>query len=88
MKLTVERLKLMKAGQIFLAGTILDQRIYIKYIRWVAVRGLGFHDWAIYYLVEDYDFVDIAKHGDKIFAKEVIKDLVDCDDDAFNLYRY
>jgi len=87
--ITIEKLKELSPNQIFASGEIKDDRIHLNYkLKWTAVRGHGFHDWAIYYhhahMSEEY----IKDNGHKINNKDVIKELVPCDDEAFGLYRY
>lgn len=86
--LDLKMLNDMPPSTIFATGTVNDNRLHREYtLRWVAVRG-GRNDWAIYYhkIEKDIDF--IRNEGDKCFTKEVIKELVPCDDEAFLLYRY
>jgi len=72
---------------IFATGVVLNLRLCSEPVRWVAVRG-GIYDWAIYYHREEHSMGYIKDYGDKCFTKEVIKELVPCDDEAFALYRY
>jgi hypothetical protein len=57
--LTVEKLKAMNDGDIFAQGTIVDSPEGInmtrteKMLDWVACRGQGYHDWAIYCTFSD-----------------------------------
>ena len=85
--ITKEALKNMKSGELFATGTGTFEELDEREIRWVAVRG-GIHDWAIYYHLPIHSKEYIAKNGDKIFTKSVIKRLVPCNDEAFNLYKY
>ena len=86
--LTLQNLKDMQSG-IFASGTIEDNPngISSESVSWVAVRG-GIHDWAIYYSSADKNFDWIQKFGDKLYEEKLIKKLVPCDDEAFNMYRY
>ena len=84
--LTVEQLKQMNPG-IFASGSIFEPRLAKEYLKWVAVRG-QIHDWAIYYHREEKSIEFVRDYGDKCFTKEVIKELVPCDDEAFKMYRY
>jgi len=86
--LTKQKLMDMKPGQIFRTGTENEPRIYDGPIRWIAKRGEGFHDWTIYYHHENMTTEYIAAYGDKLFSKDIIKELVPCDDEAFGLYRF
>ena len=61
-----------------------------KKIKWVAKRGEGMHDWAIYcYFNEPVEVTMgyVTSWGDKVFSEEHIKMLVPCDDEAYSLYR-
>ena len=72
---------------IFATGIGLYPKLYIGPIKWIAVRG-RVADWAIYYLKADCTMEFISREGDKCITKEVIKQLVPCDDEAFKAYRY
>ena len=71
-------------------------------VKWVAIR-VGIHDWAIYHSLnanfERSDFMDgnshlneseerIASYGAKLYDIEKIRELVPCDDEAFEMYRF
>ena len=84
--LTIEKLKAMEPGKRFATGTGTYPELFNGEIRWVAVRG-GIHDWAIYYHHSCHDVDYIARLGDKTFTESIIKRLVPCDDEAFNMYR-
>ena len=86
-KLTIDKLKEMKAGTIFATGTGTYPELTEQEVRWVACRG-GMHDWCIYYAETDKSNLWIQKQGDKCFTESVIKRLVPCDDEAFEMYRY
>jgi len=83
--ITIEKLKEMKPG-IFATGTGTYPEIYETEICWVAVRG-GIHDWAIYYHHSVHDKGWIRRNGDKMRTESVIKRLVPCDDEAYDMYR-
>ena len=85
--LTVEKLKAMEPGKQFATGTGTYPELYNEEVRWVAVRGLGMHDWAIYYNLSEKSVNEIAQEGDKCFTEEIIKRLVPCDDKSYGLYR-
>lgn len=82
--ITLEDLKRMEPGTIFTSGMSF---MYGALRKWVAIRG-GIWDWAIYfgYAGESNEF--IAKQGDKLHDKNIIRELVHCDDEAFGMYRY
>ncbi len=89
--LTIEKLKEMKQG-VFNSGTVSDNSVGInmansgKLLRWVAVRG-AIYDWAIYCHWADKPIEWVARHGDKIHFEEHIKKLIECNDEAFQMYR-
>ena len=91
--LTKEILRAMNPKTIISSGTITDNPFGInmtnsgKMLRWVAVRG-GIADWAIYIHFDIYDTDHIKAHGDKIYNPKYIRMLVDCDEEAFQAYRY
>lgn len=71
----------------FATGITHDERLWKDPVRWVAVRGDGYPDWCIYYHLSENTAEWVAQHGDKIFTKEIIRDLVPCDDEALSMYR-
>ena len=85
--LDVAQLKSIPEETVFARGEGLFPRAYHQPIRWVAKRGI-IHDWCIYYGLADWDWERVEKEGDKAFTPELIKDLVPCDKDAFEMYRY
>jgi len=85
--LTIGELKEMKPFEMFACGELYEPMLWAKgNIRWVAVRG-SIYDWAIYYHLPTYSYPFICKSGDKCVTKEVIRKLVHCDDESFELYR-
>ena len=90
--LTIEKLKEMAEGT-FATGVATDNPEGInmantnKDLRWVAVRG-GIHDWDIYCHCANRSVEWIERHGDKVNRESHIRKLVECDDEAFNMYRY
>ena len=91
-QLTLEKLKAMKPDTIFASGTEIDSPKGIsisntgKQLRWIAVRG-GIHDWAIYVHFSDKPEDWIRDYGDKIHMELNIRKCVDCDDEAYKMYR-
>lgn len=93
--LTVERLKELEAG-IFAKGVTVDSPDGVnvsgsgRQLKWVATRGRGPLDWAIYVESPYRAFIDyesVASLGDKIQSPVIIKRLVPCDDEALENYR-
>lgn len=91
--LTAHTLVNMPPDTIFASGTLEDSTNDIniansgKEMRWVAVRGKGFCDWAIYVHFAIHSIEYVARSGDKIFSPVIIQLLVPCDEDAIRLYR-
>ena len=57
-------------------------------VKWVAVRG-QIDDWAIYCdEILNRDWEVVRDWGNKIVSEKTIKELVKCDNEAFNKYRY
>ena len=87
MSLTINDLKEAAPGSILRTGRGLYPSITHGRIKWVAVRGRGFHDWAIYYDRVDQDEYDIATRGDKIYDLQIAGILAGATPAALRLYR-
>lgn len=86
----------MPDGNIFAKGVIAnspeglfmtsDPEYQGRPLLWLAKRGNGYHDWAIYvhWAENGEDFV--RTNGDKVSIHNIQK-LVDCDDAALSMYR-
>lgn len=85
--LTIEKLELMENGLVFAKGIVNNPHLYKDKVRWIAKRGGGPQDWAIYYHLTDKSYSYIESNGDKCFTELVIKDLVPCNDEAYRAYR-
>ncbi len=89
--ITIENLKEMEPG-IFDKGMYQDDDGAMW--RWVAVRG-GIHDWAIYELSDSrvtnvlysHKYEAVLTRGNKVHVDSLIKRLVPCTVQAFNMYR-
>lgn len=79
-------LEAMLPETIFATGVVKDGRLYKEPVRWIAIRG-RIADWAIYYHKVEKSIAFVSMEGDKCFTKEVIRELVPCDDEAFKAYR-
>lgn len=96
MFLTVEQLKAIAPDGCFAQGTATNcpAGIYMSMQRegellmWIAVRGTGHHDWAIYINWASDGWDSVLTKGEKVTSKANIQKLVDCDDEALALYRY
>ena len=90
--LTLKKLKEMKPHTIF---AFKPGETNGRTFMWVAIRG-GIHDWAIYTSLNSIPFQDfwagdkkgIADYGQKLHDEEKIRELVLCDDEASQMYRY
>jgi hypothetical protein len=91
--LTKEQLESMEPGQIFAEGLDIDVPGGLHMtgsgdlLRWVAVRGQGIPDWAIYCHWEFFPREEVARIGDKVHHRTHIKKLVPCTADALDMYR-
>lgn len=82
----------MKPGTIFKFGTGMA---FGRTFNFVAKRG-DIHDWAIYTTLNSQPIVDmwvadeqgIAAYGLKLGDKKLIRELMPCDDEAFEMYRF
>jgi len=96
MHVTKDYLKSLKPSTIFAQGLIPncpETGIYVTdfrrgdILRWVAVRGFV-EDWTIYCDFEENDVEAVRKWGNKVIYVYNIRKLVQCDDEAFKLYRF
>lgn len=85
--LTAQILKDMQPGAIIAKGITNNPRLHKDNVKWIAVRGKGFHDWALYYHFEHMSDQYVLDVGDKSTTEGVIRSLVPCDDEAWALYR-
>lgn len=94
--MTLEDLKLTEAGKLFACGELpnSEEGLFMtnvhpgRMLRWVAKKGFGYNDWAIYCQWDDKSFVYIGEHGDKVTTKSNILKCVQCDEAMLNTYRY
>lgn len=91
--LTLKQLKDMPPGTIFASGIVKDSPEGInmvntgKDLKWIAKRGY-IHDWTIYISWANVPEIEVAQYGDKIFTEANIRKLVECDQEAFEMYRH
>jgi len=96
--LTLDILKQMKPETIFASGMFMDSPVGCNIANtgrmtpWIAKRG-QIHDWTIYCMCRftDSDRImtnkELERVGDKIFSPHNIRKLVNCTDEAFEMYR-
>lgn len=85
--LTFEQFKALPDDEIFATGTLTDKALAPDEVRWVANKGSGYDDWAIYYHYSQHDVNFIRYHGDKVLSESIIRRLVPCDDQVYAKYR-
>ena len=91
--ITVQDLKDMSKGFVFAKGELQDNAQGInmtgsgKTLRWIAVRG-QIEDWAIYCGWHDWDWEYIRSNGDKVHSVLNIRNCVNVDDEAMEMYRF
>jgi len=92
--LDLEMLKIIPAGTVFGEGIVIDNPDGInmtnsgKDLRWVAKKGFGYDDWAIYIHWADNDILFVAEQGDKVNWEDNIRKLVPCTDEVYEKYRF
>ena len=84
--MTLENLKELPEHSVFATGIRFDDRLFREPVRWVAKRGY-IHDWAIYYGDQAKSVEEITKWGSKLYSRNIIKDLVVCDEPMMEMYR-
>lgn len=82
-EITLQMLKDMAPGTIFASG----EMMYEGRNKWIATRGMGAPDWAIYYDKPYKTDGEIQRMGVKLFDMAKVKELVNCDEEAFGMYR-
>ncbi len=83
--LTIKLLKELEPGDIIAQGVTDEPKLEKHTVQWWAVRGHGYHDWAIYYGPIGQP---IEQCGIKIANMDIVKSLVPCSAEACLLYRY
>lgn len=92
--LTFEGLQKIADGEVFASGTVSDNPVGVnmantgELLRWVAKKGMGYHDWCIYIHRAENDMEYIKRHGDKVTNEANIKKLVPCDEETYQRYRF
>jgi hypothetical protein len=87
-----------KNGEIFLSGeTMLDhfRDGNLENYKWVAKKGDGANDWALYYSFFPAEHINfplatdqrVASHGTKMCNIKKAQELTSCNDDVIKLYR-
>lgn len=82
--LTIKLLKELEGNSIIAQGVTDEPKLEPFTVQWRAIRGHGYHDWAIYYAPAGQPWTD----GIKIANMDIVKSLVPCSAEACLLYRY
>ncbi len=92
-KITLQDLKDMPTGHVFGVGEAMDNEDGLfmantgEMLKWVAVRGEGRADWAIYCHFSNCSETFIKIHGDKVTSDANIRKCVACHPEALAEYR-
>lgn len=92
--LTLKELKAIPPGEVFATGVLpnSEEGLYMTNdggeLRWIAKKGFGYNDWAIYCYWANQDVDWIKNHGDKVTSKDNIQKCVPCSEECLNLYRF
>lgn len=87
--LTKKILQDMPEGFIFAQGELVESNLCNEKVRWIAQKGRGANlDWAIYYHYYYKSIEYITIFGNKMWIPDLIKILVECDDEVLKLYRF
>lgn len=92
--LTKEEFDKLPLGEVFATGVLpnSDDGIFMTRdggeLRWVAKKGWGGHDWALYCHWADKSVEYIRDYGDKVMTEKYIRRCVPCTDEIFKAYRY
>lgn len=84
--LTVQELKNMESDKIIGSGFFYSE-LHEKGIRWAAIRGKNYHDWALYYHIPEKIIDYTIRLGVKSSSENIVRKLVPCDNEAWKMYR-
>lgn len=91
--ITLADFKKIPYGEIFRSGVVIDDptRINIfqsgQRIKWIAMKGGG-NDWTIYADFEGNSDKIICQLGRKVTNKDVVRKLIECDQEVMDRYRF
>lgn len=85
--LTFTQLEAIEDDSVFATGTLTHPTLDKSEVRWIAKKGSGYNDWAIYYHHSKHDVEFIKTQGDKVTTESMIRALVPCDDQVYAKYR-
>ena len=95
--MTLEELAQFNPGTIFAQGLAINiptglwmesnSEHYGKELQWVAKKGHGYNDWAIYCHWKGHSIQYVSENGQKVTSVENIRKLVPCDDAMLAKYR-
>lgn len=95
-ELTIEKLESIRNGEIIAQGVVsnspkgvfITQEYKGRELLWVAKKGHGYNDWAIYIHWADYGLDYVLTNGDKVMNPSNIQKLVPCSKEVLAKYRY
>lgn len=91
--ITLEIFKKLPNSQPFLIGLTIDDYTGVnlngtgELRKFVAQKG-DVDDWALYLGLPDWSYERVMEMGFKIYDKKNIMNVVNCEDEVLNLYRY
>lgn len=91
--ITIELLDVLPEGSIFAIGITTDNKDGFnmsdsgREIGWIAKKGDGGNDWAVYTHFTNHDLFFIQTQGDKVHPREYIENVLQFDDAVWERYR-
>ena len=91
--LSIEILKSLPPGEPFADGFISNSMdgLFMTNtggtLRWVAIKGRGYNDWAVYCHWATTPLAEIVSNGDKVTFVSNIRKCISCDAEVLALYR-
>lgn len=88
-KITIEQLRTALPGTYLATGSVLDFRLH-EYgeMKWVAVKLESGTQWVIFYSFPDRSEGQIIDEGHKVESFEIVRSLVDCDNQVLDSYFF
>lgn len=91
--ITLDVFKKLPNSQPFLMGLTIDDHTGVnldgtgQLRKFVAKKG-QVDDWALYLGLPEWDYDKVMDMGSKIYDKKNITNVINCDEEVLNLYRY
>lgn len=94
MKLSFKEFQNIESGTVFAKGIIMDgpNGLHMtnnseQELRWLAKKGEGYDDWAVYVATSSQSYEYIEQYGDKVFSERNILKCIQADRETLNRYR-